>query len=86
MEVAYVFRSLDFESYPVDQALSDAMQGYWTRFARTGDPNGEGELSWSQYDDASDERMNSDADLSVISGFRRLECEFWWGVYDNEFE
>jgi len=22
----------------------------------------------------------------VVSGFRRPECEFWWNVYDAEFE
>ena len=27
---------------PIDRALSDMMQQYWTNFARTGDPNGPG--------------------------------------------
>jgi hypothetical protein len=21
----------------------------------------------------------------VLTGFRRKECEFWWGVYDAQF-
>jgi para-nitrobenzyl esterase len=85
LELYYLFRSLEFSS-PTDDALSRAMQGYWTRFARTGDPNGEGALLWPLYDEASDQRLNFDAELSVVSGFRRPECEFWWEVYDRELE
>jgi len=32
-----------------------------------------------------DRRINLDVDLSVLTGFRRRECEFWWGVYDGQF-
>lgn len=35
---------------PVDDKLSDAMMGYWTRFAATGDPNGSGATTWPRYD------------------------------------
>jgi para-nitrobenzyl esterase len=84
-ELGYVFGPVEPPS-ATDAALAAAMQGYWTRFARAGDPNGEGAPSWPRYGDASDQRLNLDADISVISGFRRPECEFWWGVYDREFE
>ena len=62
------------------------MQGYWTRFARTGDPNGDGALPWPRYDDATDQRINFDVENSVLTGFRRTECEYWWRVYDEAFE
>jgi para-nitrobenzyl esterase len=39
---------------PEQQALSDAMIGYWARFARTGNPNGEGLPEWSPNGAASD--------------------------------
>ena len=61
------------------------MQGYWTELARTGDPNGDGSSVWPSYDDASDQRINFDIPISLVSGFRRTECEFWWGVYDEDF-
>lgn len=32
-----------------DRAVSDAMQGYWTRFARTGNPNGGDLPEWPRY-------------------------------------
>jgi len=34
----------------VDEALSAAMIGYWTQFAKTGDPNTEGRVEWPAYD------------------------------------
>ena len=84
-EIAYVFGSVE-PTDEADRTIGLAMQGYWTDFARTGDPNGEGELSWPSYDDASDERINFDAPISIVAHFRRTECEFWWGVYDSQFQ
>jgi para-nitrobenzyl esterase len=85
LEIHYLFRGLTPPT-AIDDALSRAMQGYWTRFARAGDPNGEGALLWPLYDEATDQRLSFDAELSVVSGFRRPECELWWEVYDREFE
>ncbi len=33
-----------------DRALSSIIQGYWTNFARSGDPNGPGLPAWPRYD------------------------------------
>jgi len=83
-EILYVFGSIDFMT-EADQQVARAMQGYWTRLADNGNPNGEGSVIWPRYQDASDERLNFDAPISVLTGFRRTECEFWWSVYDQEF-
>jgi len=48
-ERAYVFDNLTASSWSTgarDQAAADAMAGYWTRFARAGDPNGVGAPEW----------------------------------------
>ncbi len=53
-ELEYVFGTLDVRQgatwQPADRKLSEEMIGYWTDFARTGDPNGPGLPQWSRYD------------------------------------
>jgi para-nitrobenzyl esterase len=84
-EIAYVFGSPPPPT-EADRVLTDAIQGYWTRLARTGDPNAEGAVAWPLYDDATDLRLNLDAEVTVIEGFRRTECELWWSFDDEAFE
>ena len=53
-EIEYVFGTLDsipnvtWESS--DRKLSDAIVTYWANFARAGDPNGSGLVTWPRYD------------------------------------
>jgi para-nitrobenzyl esterase len=84
-EIAFVFGSAEAPT-PNDTAVAMTMQGYWTRFARSGNPNGDGALAWPRYDDATDQRMNLNAASSVIPGFRRERCELWWSFYDEDFD
>ncbi len=83
-EIAYVFGSVD-PPLAVDAMLAQAMQGYWTRLARNGDPNGEAALAWPKYSAAADQRINFDSSINIVPNFRRTECEFWWSVYDRDF-
>jgi para-nitrobenzyl esterase len=53
-DIEYVFGTLDTrpgsEWRPEDRKLSEQMMGYWTNFAKTGDPNGPGLPEWPRYD------------------------------------
>ncbi len=51
LEVPYVFGNLPrAEGYDeADEQLSERVMNYWTRFAATGDPNGEGVPGWPRY-------------------------------------
>jgi para-nitrobenzyl esterase len=42
---------------PEDRAISDAMVGYWTNFAKTGDPNGGNLPNWPKFTPASETVM-----------------------------
>jgi para-nitrobenzyl esterase len=67
-----------------DRALSDAMVGYWTNFAKAGDPNGPGLPAWPAFDSASRAYMRFGtaytADASVGHGLRQTAC----GVFERK--
>lgn len=60
--------------------MSQAIMGYWSRHAATGDPNSKAGLAWPSYDTASDQNIVLDLELSVQSGLQKDLCDFWDGV------
>lgn len=54
-ERQYLFQNLNASPWPTDgrdQQLAKTVSAYWTSFAKTGSPNGEGRPTWPTYDDA----------------------------------
>jgi para-nitrobenzyl esterase len=78
-EVQYLFGLGPGKFEASDYALSDAMQEYWTNFAKTGDPNGAEKLpTWPQFDPASERFMElTDAGPIVRKDLRGKFCERW---------
>lgn len=60
--------------------LSSAIQGYWSRLAGSGDPNGKDALAWPKYDASKDETMVLDLTSKVESGVNKDICDFWDGL------
>jgi len=55
----------DHKLAPADQAMTDAMVAYWSNFAKTGNPNGNGLPVWPKYSAESDSLMNFTVDGPV---------------------
>ena len=76
-ELEYVFGTLDVRRCatwrPEDRTLSEQMVGYWTNFARTGDPNGKGLPHWPRYDK---EKQLIHLDSTITSGPDVLRPQF----------
>jgi para-nitrobenzyl esterase len=63
-----------------DVAMSDTVDGYWFRFARTGDPNGAGAVPWPAFTQASDANVVLDTTVSTNTGLKKAKCDFWDGI------
>jgi para-nitrobenzyl esterase len=57
--------------------LSDELEGYWSRFATTGNPNGGSSALWPTYSVASDPFLQLDDSITSGAGLRSANCDFW---------
>lgn len=61
---------------PQDLAISDAMQAYWTAFARTGDPGAAGGPAWPRIDAGGDPELAVGADgVRIVTGFLKARLD-----------
>lgn len=56
--------------------LADSIMGYWAQFARSGNPNGTGPVTWPVYD-SSDQSLLFNLRNSIATGVHRQQCRFW---------
>ena len=83
-EVSYVF-GIDSPLATTQRdelPLVAAMQGYWTRFARTGDPNGDDAVAWPEYSASDDESLVLDLTIATQAEYKQAQCAFWDSVLD----
>jgi para-nitrobenzyl esterase len=77
-EMLFVFQNKrlpDWDWGPQDRRLAEQMAGYWTNFAKTGDPNGPGLPPWPRFVEAQRNVMllKSDPAAGELPGWSRLE-------------
>ena len=53
------------------------MKGYWTRFAKTGDPNGGTATAWPAYTTAQDQHLALGMTIAAGTGHNKAKCDFW---------
>lgn len=69
-----------------DEALSDAMIGYWTSFARDGVPDGSGLAKWSAYREKEPEAQELGVHVGAVPVPRGEKMPVFQGVLDEELE
>jgi para-nitrobenzyl esterase len=79
-DIEYVFGTLDtrpgFTVSAEDRKLSEQMMGYWTNFAKTGDPNGAGLPEWPKYTMGGDSLIHLDSTITSGPDTLRPRYEF----------
>ena len=89
LEVAYAFgnirRVVPFPlaqlMHPVNYEVSRLMVMYWTNFAKTGNPNGGGELEWPRFAERDEKTMVvGNRGLSVERDYLKDRLDLFKGV------
>ena len=85
IDIAYVFRTFTADPFddtpgPTELAISDAVIGYWTRFAATGDPNDPGAVNWPQFDSVTDPYLALGPVIGSGTGLHTENCDYWESV------
>ena len=76
-EIPFVFHFMALPGLQdEDRALADQIAGYWARFARTGDPNGEGAPNWPTYTQKEEYYLVLDNPVKTGNGYKNKECDF----------
>jgi len=76
LELGFLFHTMKMPTV-TESALSNAMLGYWTRFAATGDPNGGGAPVWPTAKKGSDPYLELGTTVAAKEGVRVSDCAFW---------
>jgi para-nitrobenzyl esterase len=63
-----------------DRAVQQSLVGYWTRMAKTGNPNGGGDPEWPSYSPENDAYLEIGANTAAKSGLAEAQCNFWDAV------
>jgi para-nitrobenzyl esterase len=76
-EIPYVFGNPGQLAPVLIESLRAAVQGYWTQFAKIGDPNGNKQTYWPAYNLFTDQHMTLKAESEAGSQLSQSDCDFW---------
>ncbi len=78
-EMGYVFGDGYYALgiFPPVETLANVIQGYWTSFAKSGDPNATGLVPWPKYTQASDQHLRLLDPPVSGSALQRSACDYW---------
>jgi para-nitrobenzyl esterase len=82
-ELGYLFRVLQLVGYPPDApewSLADAIDGYWYRFAATGNPNGARAPKWPRYNRWTEPYLDLNVHIKRARWLRSNYYTFWQDV------
>jgi para-nitrobenzyl esterase len=71
---------------PADRALSEAIEHYWTNFAKTGDPNGGGLPAWPEVGAQGAYLDFTTAGPIHATGLRQQACALFHRRIDSELD
>jgi para-nitrobenzyl esterase len=78
-EYPYVFDTHDpwLPTTRVDRRVTDQVMGYWTRFARTGNPNGQAALQWPRFQKPRYQAIDFDDRTTVVDAPDAALCNIY---------
>jgi para-nitrobenzyl esterase len=82
-ELFFGFGHVDTPAYTPtaeEERLSDAMIGYWSRFAATGNPNAGDAPEWPPAEPGADPYLDLGTQTHAADGVRTAQCDFWDGL------
>ncbi len=84
-EIIYVFDNLDLPwgnsaSRQVnwddtDYGVASAISSYWTNFAKTGNPNGDGLPDWPRFETENDLALDIGTEITVLANLRKAKLD-----------
>ena len=88
VEIFYAFGNLGprLRKSDTDRKLSETMMAYWTNFAKTGNPNGQGLPRWPAYNPEKDQYIELGSEIKARQGLYKEACDIFEGFLKRKIK